>query len=218
MPRDAIYRLSLHKFSGPPNRGKLSEEFVVFLEANFSAGEKRLVLFETDCLHELAEAFLILRSRIKKDTTYGNNNTTPINGMPENTSATRNSVNFMNRITILANILEDGVSYRVITPNTSKFSATTVTRYPNTGIELKITPRANITSARPRTAFSIPSFPTASQCARLFSAIALSGRDSSQPKKARITISIKAISGNTITMGSIANQDPSSNNVSNVLR
>ena len=105
-----------------------------------------------------------------------------------------------------------------ITLNTNKFSATTVTRYPNTGIELKNAPRANIATARVRTAFNMPSFPTASQRARLSSAIFLSGMENTQPKTAKSTISNKAANGNTIITGSIASQDPSSNNVSNVFR
>ena len=141
-----------------------------------------------------------------------------MNGMLENTIATRNSVSLMNRMIIFTNMRQAAFSYREITPNTSKFNAITVTRYPNTGIALKNTPRANITTARMRTAFSIPSRPMASQYARLFIAIILSGRDNNQPKTAKITISINATTGNTIKIGRIASHDPSSNNVSNVFK
>ncbi len=57
-----------------------------------------------------------------------------------------------------------------------------------------------------------------SQYARLFIAIILSGRDNSQPEKAKTTINNNATIGNTIKIGSIASQDPSSTNVSNVFK
>ena len=50
-----------------------------------------------------------------------------MNGMLENTIATRNSVSLMNRMIIFTNMRQAAFSYREITPNTSKFNAITVT-------------------------------------------------------------------------------------------